>query len=38
MGLIEANTIRSIEKPKAGRRDLVITPDQFKAILGLVRS
>jgi integrase/recombinase XerD len=37
MGVIEANTIRSIEKPKAGRRDHVITANQFKTILGLVR-
>ena len=37
MGLIEANPTRSMEKPKAGRREHVISSDQFKTILSLVR-
>ncbi len=37
MGLIDANPIRSIEKPKAGRRDRVITFDEYAAILAQVR-
>ena len=37
MGLIAANPIRSIEKPKAGRRDQVISAGQFDAIIALVR-
>jgi integrase len=37
MGLIDANPIRSLEKPKAGRRDHVITADQFRTILTLVK-
>ncbi len=36
IGLIEANPVRSIEKPKAGRREHVITADQFTTILSLV--
>ena len=37
MGLIEANPVRSLEKPKAGRRDHVITAEQFETILVLVK-
>jgi integrase len=37
MGLIDTNPIRSLEKPKAGRREHVITPDQFGTILSLVK-
>jgi integrase len=37
MGLIAANPIRSIEKPKPGRRDHVITAEEFGIILSLVR-
>ncbi len=37
MGLIEANPIRSIEKPKAGRREHVIAPEQYATILATVR-
>jgi integrase len=37
MGLIETNPVRSLEKPKAGRREHVISPDQFKVITSLVR-
>lgn len=36
MGHIEASPVRSIEKPKAGRRDRVISDDQYREILGLV--
>jgi integrase/recombinase XerC len=35
MGLIDANPIRFLEKPKAGRREHVITADQFGKILSL---
>lgn len=37
MGLIEANPVRSIEKPRSGRREQVITTEQFQAMLSLVR-
>jgi integrase len=37
MGLIGENPIRAVEKPKAGRREHVIAPDRFAAILALVR-
>ena len=37
MGLIESNPVRSLEKPKAGRRDHVISADQFRTILFLVK-
>ena len=37
MGLIAANPIRSLEKPKAGRRDHVIAADQFQTIFALVK-
>ena len=37
MGLIEASPVRHVEKPRAGRRDVVITPDEYAWILGQVR-
>lgn len=37
MGLIGANPIRSMEKPKGGRRDHVISAEQFEIILSLVQ-
>jgi integrase len=37
MGLIGVNPVRSVEKPKAGRREHVITAGVFEAILSLVR-
>ncbi len=37
MGLIEANPVRHVEKPRAGRRDVVITPEEYAWILGHVR-
>jgi integrase len=37
MGLMEANPVRSIEKPTAGRREHVITAVQFTTILSLIR-
>jgi integrase len=37
MGLIESNPVRHVEKPRAGRRDLVITPDEFAWILSQVK-
>ena len=37
MGLIEANPVRHVEKPRAGRRDVVITPEEYAWILGQVR-
>jgi integrase/recombinase XerC len=37
MGLIAANLIRSLEKPKAGRRDHVIPVEQFKTMCSLIR-
>jgi integrase len=37
MGLIAANPVRSIEKPKAGRRDQVISVGELQTILTLVR-
>jgi integrase len=37
MGLIPANPIRAVEKPKAGRREHVITAERFEAIIALVR-
>ena len=38
MGLIEANPVRWLEKPRAGRRDHVIIADQFRTILDLVKA
>jgi integrase len=37
MGLIEANPVRSLAKPKAGRRDHVITAYQFRTIIALIK-
>lgn len=37
IGLIEANPVRHVEKPRAGRRDVVISPDEYAWILGQVR-
>jgi integrase len=37
MGLIESNPVRSLEKPRAGRRDHVIAADQFRTIIALVK-
>ena len=37
MGLISANPIRPVEKPQAGRREQVITAEQFQIIIALVR-
>ena len=37
MGLIEASPVRHIEKPRAGRRDVIITPGEYAWILGRVR-
>jgi integrase len=37
MGLIDANPIRTLEKPKAGRREHVISEEEFAVILSLVR-
>jgi integrase len=37
MGLIENNPVRALEKPRAGRRDHVISDDQFRTILSLVQ-
>jgi integrase len=37
MGLIEASPLRHVEKPRAGRRDVVITPVEYAWILGRVR-
>ncbi len=37
MGLIESSPVRAVEKPKAGRRDRVITPERFQTILALVK-
>jgi len=36
MGLIETSPIRSIEKPAAGRREHVISAEQFEKILALI--
>ncbi len=32
-----SNPVRHVEKPQAGRRDVVITPDEYAWILGRVR-
>ena len=37
IGLIDANPVRSIEKPKAGRRDQVITVGEYQAILSHIK-
>src|SRR5262249_7360420 len=37
MGLIESNPIRYVEKPRAGRRDVVITPGEYAWILAHVK-
>jgi integrase len=37
MGLIEVNPVRAVEKPKPGRRETVISPGQFEAILSVVQ-
>jgi integrase len=37
MGLIETSPIRHIEKPRAGRRDVVITPEEYAWMLGQVK-
>ncbi|MEZ5942470.1 MAG: tyrosine-type recombinase/integrase [Planctomycetaceae bacterium] len=37
MGLIDRNPIAHIEKPQQGRRDQIITPKEYKAILKLVQ-
>ena len=37
MGLIEASPVRHVEKPRAGRRDVVITPGEYAWILGRVK-
>ena len=36
MGLIDANPVRSIEKPKAGRRDRVISAAEYDALVAAV--
>jgi integrase len=36
MGLIETSPVRHVEKPRAGRREVVITPGEFAWILGRV--
>jgi site-specific recombinase XerD len=33
MGLIDQNPVRHVEKPRAGRRDVVITPEEYAWIL-----
>ena len=37
MGLIDASPVRHVEKPRAGRRDVVITPEEYAWILGQVK-
>ena len=37
MGLVAANPVRTLEKPKAGRREQVIAAGQFATIMALVR-
>src|SRR5262249_22503163 len=37
LGLIEATPVRGVEKPRAGRRDLVISQGEFERILSLTR-
>ena len=37
MGLIEASPVRHVEKPRAGRRDVVISPGEYAWILGHVK-
>lgn len=35
MGIIEKNPIKGMERPSAGKRDVVITDDQYKTMLSL---
>ena len=37
MGLIGAGPVCNIEKPRAGRREVVITPEECARILGRVK-
>jgi len=37
MGLIGASPVRHVEKPRAGRRDVIITPEEYAWILGQVK-
>jgi integrase len=37
MGLIEQSPVQHIEKPRPGRRDVVITPEEYAWILGQVK-
>ena len=37
MGLIETSPVRHVEKPRAGRRDVIITPEEFAWILSRVK-
>lgn len=37
MGLIDSSPVRHIEKPQAGRRDVVITPEEYAWILDQVK-
>ena len=37
MGLIAASPVRHVEKPRAGRRDVVVTPEEYDWILGQVK-
>lgn len=37
MGYIDSNPLEHIEKPQAGRRDEIVTEDEFNAIMELVR-
>jgi integrase len=37
MGIIDASPLRSVEKPRAGRRERVIDPGRYALILSLVR-
>jgi len=37
MGLVATNPVRHVEKPRAGRRDVVVTPAEYAWILGRVQ-
>ena len=37
MGLIGASPVRHVEKPRAGRRDVVVTPEEYAWILGQIK-
>lgn len=37
MGRIKASPVRHVEKPRAGRRDVVLTPEEYAWILGQVK-